>query len=110
MQSVTSNAVAKYLNTIQTWSKDGVILYKIGRFVYGLFSYMTSGSSPIFITTVPYKPVADVRIALINNGLDCVSGQFIIYAKDGSVRLWKDGGGSFDKHGYNNSFMYIAQL
>ena len=111
MHSVTSNAVYDSLNTIDSWTSTGIYLYKLGKVVFGLFSGGLTGSGGTLITTVPsrFKPIKDVRVALINNVVDRYSGQFVVYALDGKIKAYPTEQGSFSSGiVYNCSFMYMT--
>ena len=109
MQSVSSNAVYNTLVREETYTYDGLSLWKVGKFVYGLFQRaIPSGTSNPFITTVPqeYRPKIDVRVPHIDNNFDTYAGQFVIYT-DGTVRVWS-ASGSFNGDTYNCSFCYMV--
>lgn len=110
MQSVTSNAVYNTLVSEKHDTFEGLSLWKVGKFVYGLFSMtIPSGTAnPLVIYILPqeYRPKIEVRVACINNRLDTYAGQFIIY-KDGYVRLWS-ASGTFTADIYNCSFCYMV--
>ena len=110
MQSVTSNAVAEALYNVETWSDSGVSLHKIGKIVYGYYVGLLSGSGGKNITTVPssFKPIEDIRNALINNVTDNFAGQFIIRASNGQVEAYPAENGSFTGGQYICSFMYTT--
>ena len=107
MHSVTSNAVANMVSKVETWSNDGIELYKIGKIVYGLFLRQISGSSPFTMSdSVPWKPLAVVRVAFFKNNNDTYAGQFII-TTTGVVQCYL-GGGSFLGGDYCCSFCYMT--
>jgi hypothetical protein len=110
MQSVTSNAVYNTLVSEKHDTFEGLSLWKVGKFVYGLFSKTivsgTSNPAVIYILPQEYRPKIDVRVACINNTFDAYAGQFIIY-QDGYVRFWS-ASGTFTGDVYNCSFCYMV--
>ena len=110
MQSVSSNAVYNALVSEKHDVLEGLNLWKVGKFVYGLFSKTiasgTTNPAVIYLLPQEYRPKVDVRVACMNNGLDAYAGQFIIY-QDGYVRFWS-ASGSFTGDVYNCSFCYMV--
>lgn len=113
MQSVTSNAVYSVLNTLDTWSYNGLYLYKIGRMVFFIFqSSSLSGSNTVVcdVNIIPtrFKPIqSSVKVALIDNTADSSAGQFSIY-EELSARAWATS--SFTTHVYQTSGAYVTAI
>ena len=101
MQSVSSNAVAKALTQIETYSGiSGMVFYKLGRLCWATFSSTVNGTSPVVWTqNVPakFRPILGNggRTVYFNNSIDTPEGQFIIY-QNGEVRLYKGNGGTIN--------------
>lgn len=108
MQSVTSNAVYDKVSKVETWEKEGLTLYKVGKVVCGTFIKSINTTSPYqFPYNVPWRPLNEVRCTLIDNSYDSFAGQFVIY-KTGAVLCARDNGIQFTGAGYVASFCYIT--
>ena len=101
LQSVSSNAVAKALTQIETYSGiSGMVFYKLGRLCWATFYSTVNGTSPVVWTqNVPakFRPILGNggRTVYFNNSIDTPEGQFIIY-QNGEVRLYKGNGGTIN--------------
>lgn len=97
MHSATSNAVYKTTKEVETWSDNGLQLFKCGRVVYFTLNLLVNQQSPYIVTTVPekYQPLSSCRTTFFNNDVDMPAGQIIV-GTDCFVRLWKQNGGGIN--------------
>ena len=113
MHSVTSNAVARELNTVVTYSipNAGIKILRVGKvcnaYYGGNLNGYPSGFAYSGVIPQEIRPTnLNIRAILLNNTLDQSIGQVAIRS-NGDVQFYQYGGGTFGNYEYQAWWTWI---
>ena len=113
MHSVTSNAVAKKVDTVITYEifNAGIIIYRVGKICNGFYTGSLNGYPSGFkyegIIPEAIRPAQHVRAILLDNTIDQPIGQ-VPLRPNGDVQFYKYGGGSFNSDEFCANWTWIV--